>query len=366
MKIKLGDFAEAISTRIWDSVGRANWRNFEDARAFAHNLGLKSRSEWEEYCASDKKPADIPSWAGWGDWLGTGTVALHQREYRPFKRARAFVRRLGLKSYSQWRDYCRSGKKPADIPANPRQTYADAGWSGLGDWLGTGRVADRLREFLPFEKARSFVRKLHLRSEKDWREYCKSGKKPGDIPGDAYRVYAGAGWAGMGDWLGTGRRIRGTGWRPFKKARSFVRRLGLKSSAEWYHYCKSGKKPADIPFNPSKTYAKAGWAGMGDWLGTGAIAAQLRKYRSFKKARSFVHCLGLKSQIEWREFVKSDKKPDDIPSNPNNAYADAGWNGFGDWLGTGRVRGAGWRPFEGSCVHTPSEFKIRDRVARLY
>ena len=61
LKIKLGDFAEAISTRIWDSVGRANWRSFEDARAFAHNLGLKSRSEWEEYCASDKKPADIPS-----------------------------------------------------------------------------------------------------------------------------------------------------------------------------------------------------------------------------------------------------------------------------------------------------------------
>ena len=34
MKMKLGDFAEAISTRIWESVGRANWRKFEDARAF--------------------------------------------------------------------------------------------------------------------------------------------------------------------------------------------------------------------------------------------------------------------------------------------------------------------------------------------
>ena len=34
MKMKLGDFAEAISTRVWESVGRANWRKFEDARAF--------------------------------------------------------------------------------------------------------------------------------------------------------------------------------------------------------------------------------------------------------------------------------------------------------------------------------------------
>ena len=40
--MKLGDFAEAISTRIWESVGRANWRKFEDARAFVRSLGLKS------------------------------------------------------------------------------------------------------------------------------------------------------------------------------------------------------------------------------------------------------------------------------------------------------------------------------------
>ena len=48
MKMKLGDFAEAISTRIWESVGRANWRNFEDAREFVRGLGLKSRTEWHE------------------------------------------------------------------------------------------------------------------------------------------------------------------------------------------------------------------------------------------------------------------------------------------------------------------------------
>jgi predicted helicase len=61
MNIDLSEFAEAITTRIWDSVGPANWRGFEDARTFVHGLGLKSRSEWEEYCESGKKPADIPN-----------------------------------------------------------------------------------------------------------------------------------------------------------------------------------------------------------------------------------------------------------------------------------------------------------------
>ena len=49
--------------------------------------------------------------------------------------------RLGLKSEAEWREYCKSGKKPADIPADPRRVYAEDGWTGMGDWLGTGRVA---------------------------------------------------------------------------------------------------------------------------------------------------------------------------------------------------------------------------------
>ena len=50
MKIKLGDFAKSISTRIWETVSRANWRNFEDARAFVRRLDLKSNAEWRGYC----------------------------------------------------------------------------------------------------------------------------------------------------------------------------------------------------------------------------------------------------------------------------------------------------------------------------
>ena len=141
------------------------------------------------------------------------------------------------------RDYCKSGKKPADIPANPDKTYAEAGWAGMGDWLGTGRLATHLRQYRSFKKARAFVRRLGLKSQTEWSEYSKSGKKPADIPADPYQVYAEDGWSGWGDWLGTGRLRRGTA-RSFKKARAFVRRLGLKSSTEWTDYCKSGKKPA--------------------------------------------------------------------------------------------------------------------------
>jgi superfamily II DNA or RNA helicase len=355
MKMKLGDFAEAISTRVWESVGRANWRSFEDARAFVRRLGLKNYTEWKEHCRSGKKPADIPfapdqlyaeaGWLGWGDWLGTGRIAFYLRQYRSFDDARAFVHGLGLKSQDEWIEYCKSGKKPDDIPGSPDSTYAKDGWSGMGDWLGTGFVAFQMRQHRSFNKARAFVRGLELKSHLEWSAYCRSGKKPGDIPAAPHLTYANEGWAGYGDWLGTGRiaaQLRE--YWTFKEARSFVRRLGLKSVDEWYEYCRSGKKPADIPNSPDHLYAEAGWAGYGDWLGTGRIASG--QHRSFKKARAFARSLGLKGKKEWRDYIKSGKKPEDIPANPNQTYANDGWTGWGDWLGTGRRRrGADWRPF---------------------
>src|SRR5262245_61051039 len=43
----------------------------------------------------------------------------------------------------------------------------------------------------------------------------------------------------------------------------------------------------NIPASPKRAYGGDGWAGMGDWLGTGRIADQERQYRTFKKARAF-------------------------------------------------------------------------------
>ena len=139
----------------------------------------------------------------------------------------------------------------------------------------------------------------------------------------------------MGDWLGTGSVALGADWRSFKKARAFVRRLGLKSKTEWREYYKSGKKPADIPASPNIIYAEAGWARLGRLVRDWQARHTLRQYRSFKKARAYVHRLGLKSRTEWREYCKSGKKPADIPANPNRTYAEDGWAGYGDWLGTG-------------------------------
>ncbi|MBT4327066.1 MAG: hypothetical protein HOD60_09215, partial [Candidatus Nitrosopelagicus sp.] len=88
-----------------------------------------------EYCTSSNKPDNIHTnpdkfyknkgWISFGDWLGTGTIATQNLQYRSFEEARKFVRGLGLKGNKEWREYCASGNKPDDIPSNPFATYSD-------------------------------------------------------------------------------------------------------------------------------------------------------------------------------------------------------------------------------------------------
>lgn len=123
--ISWGDFLGTgiISNRL------RNHREFYAAREFVRNLNLKSQAEWIAYCRSGEKPADIPSevyrvykgkgWVSMGDWLGTGTTAGKNIAYRNFEDARAFAQNLHLARRADWGDYCKSGSKPGDIPADP-------------------------------------------------------------------------------------------------------------------------------------------------------------------------------------------------------------------------------------------------------
>jgi len=90
---------------------------------------------------------------------------------------------------------------------------------------------------------------------------------------------------------------------------------------DWYKYCKSGKKPEDIPANPDASYKNKGWISNGDWFGTGTVATYNKIYRTFPEAKKFIRSLGIKNQREWREYVKSGKKPDDIPASPWLVYS---------------------------------------------
>jgi len=337
---------DASFSRILAKTTPSKFLSFEDARAFAHSLNLKSRSGWVEFIKSGQLPDDIPAnpdrtyndkgWISWGDWLGTGNIANFNKEFRSFEDAREFARSLKLKSKGEWIEFAQSDRKPLDIPSVPKWNYKNQGWNGYGDWLGTGAIAPQDRVYRSFEEARAFARSLNLKNRSGWFEFTKSGQLPDDIPANPNQTYENQGWIEWGDWLGTGYKHK-KDFLPFEEARAFARNLDLKTQKEWFAFTKSGKLPKNIPVAPNLTYKNKGWIDWGDWLGTGYIALQNRKYRSFEKAREFARGLNLETQKEWFAFTKSGKLPKDIPVAPNLTYKNKGWNGMGDWLGTGYI-----------------------------
>ena len=48
----------------------------------------------------------------------------------------------------------------------------------------------------------------------------------------------------------------------------------------------------------------------------------MKEFRDFESAREFARSLNLKNNVEWREYLKSGDKPDDIPSNPWRSYKE--------------------------------------------
>jgi hypothetical protein len=358
-------YAKSGWTNWGDFLGTGNlastqrtFRPFAEARAFARSLALESGTEWHAFArgrlpAKGTFPQDIPKspdktyarsgWTNWGDFLGTGYQAPWLRTFRPFPQARAYARSLGLRGLREWKAFCRptSGERmlPPDIPATPEALYANDGWAGYIDWLGTeGRFPYR-----SYEDACVFVRSVGIRKRSEWRMYCRGklvghGPRPRDIPAAPDQVYRGRGWVSWEHFLGTSSDSSSKRtFRSFAAARAYVRKLGLHSKGAWHAWSAAGHRPADIPGNPAGRYRGKGWVGWGDFLGTGNVPPPPR--RSFASARAFVRRLGLRSSGEYRRAWQGGRIPKDISSK---IYRYPEWKGWADFLGpsyTGR-----WKP----------------------
>jgi len=181
-------------------------------------------------------------------------------------------------------------------------------------------LAPKDRKYLSFNKSCDYVRGLKLKSGKEWLKYCTSGLKPKNIPSVPKRIYKNE-WIGMEHWLGNMAR-------PYVEAKSFVKGLGLKSYIEWKKYIDQGNKPKDIPYHPERKYKDCGWTNWCEWLGVVP-----EKYLDFDSAKKCICKENLKSSVEWRIYCRNNKRPSNIPCNPDQYYKSKGWKGYKDFLG---------------------------------
>jgi len=350
-RIDLKKFRSEVALKVWERVGRANWRDFGSARAFIHSLGLESNQDWREFTKSGSLPSDIPAspdrvykdWRSWGDWLGTGTPHWSDIERPAFPIAREQARALRISSGAAWRLLSKEGKlRPKSLPSSPDKVYAKTGWISWGDWLGTNRVADQEKAYRPFNLARQYVRTLGIRSGADYLTKWREGVIPKDIPAKPDKTYKEDGWISWPDWLGRSTEAnQNREFLTFEEARNYARRTGLKTGTEWRVWSKQGNRPSKIPANPDQVYAELGWIDWADWLGN---ANRRGDWLDYEDAKKLLEKLNIKSGRHWRDYKSEVGIGIKIPKSPEVYYKNKGWAGWADFLSADK-REMRWRKF---------------------
>ena len=139
-----------------------------------------------------------------GNGVSPGWRKLGSKDkvYRPYREAQAFVASLRLNSPSEWRHYCRTGKKPIDVPSKPAGVYLHRGWKSFAAWLGV-KPPPLPRGTKTFSMARGYARSLMLKDRKEWERFCSGKNCPDSLPKEPWKTYALRGWNGLCDFLGT-------------------------------------------------------------------------------------------------------------------------------------------------------------------
>ena len=398
-KVNEEEFNKSIQLKVWDRVAFGNWRPYEEIKKYAQSLNLKKINDWIKISNNNNFPKDIPKfpnvvfkkeWEDWGKFLGTGFVAYHLRKYKNFELVKKYAQSLELKTSRQWREHSKNKNFPKAFPKKPQNSYKNNGWKGWGDFLGTGNTEPSLKKFRSFKNTKKYALSQNLKNTKEWAIHVKSKDFPKDIPKSPSGVYKKE-WRGWGDFLGTGNLSVKRKFRSYENIKRYAQSLKLKNSAQWIKHTDSKTFPNDIPkfpyhykefvswndflgsnfrnfksYNEAKKYAQSlkiksqnDWfkhtkskifpndikknpyaykefRSMGEFLGTGRIASQFKKFKPFKDTRKYVRGLNLKSYKDWIEYKKSKKKLSDIPANPLNIYKNEGWIGWNDFLGNGK------------------------------
>ncbi|MCE9653236.1 MAG: KTSC domain-containing protein [Nitrosarchaeum sp.] len=321
LDINLDELEKIYPTSNQADVKPSQYLSFDESRKYTQKLDLKNEKDWKKYCISGTKPDNIPlnpkkeysfEWQGWDDWLG-----ITKSKYLSYDDARKFVNNLELENEKEWKLFCKTGKLPNNIPTNPKKVYTSE-WTNFSDWLG---IFDR--EYLSFEKAKESMATLLLEFPSDWKEYCKSGNKPKNIPTKPDKIYAKQ-WVDWDDWLGLYDRE----YLSYAEQKKFVSTLKFDHSFQWSEYAKSGSKPKNIPARPFQYYGhKKIEFDIYDWFGLNE-----REYLPFEEARIIVRSQKFKTREECLEWEKT-QKPDNIPGNPSYVYREKGWYGYTDWYG---------------------------------
>ncbi len=308
--------------------------SYEKGKQFMIKSNIKTRDEWEEFKKNniiDKRkfwiPDNVPrdpyqaykkrgEWKHWGDYTGSGRL---QKKFVDYYEAKKYCLEKKIVTKDQWVKHIKRNEKPIYIPSRPDATYKNKGWISWGDFFEHFNRFNRHHHYTTFKQAKKFGRSLKLNYAREWMEFCKSGKKPNNIPTNIGQTYK-AEFKGWGEFLGTG-RISVQEYKflypTLGKLKKIMKQHKVKNCLQYLKVIKKlRKKGIILPWNPKRTYEE--WKGWDKFLDR-----KITNYVELNNAKIIIQRLNFKTGREFREAHSNGLIPKIIPYHPERVYAKA-------------------------------------------
>ena len=222
---------------------------------------------------------------------------------------------------------------------------------------------------ISYDDCKKYVQEnLNIKSISQWRKSLI----PDNIPKNPKEAYVNRGWISWGDFLGTNRiqdNIKSKNYISYSEAKEWIKNnLKINTLMQWKNFAKENKIPDFIPNRPERFYKKRGWINWGDFLNTGRVANQNKKYifLSYEEACTFVRNNNIKSETQFQVY----NLPINIPTAPYQYYKE--WTTWGDFLDTGRLQdnllSANYLDYENAKKYIKNSlFEIKsERIWKIY
>jgi hypothetical protein len=237
--------------------------SFEDAKKVVRDFNIQTQKELKEFILSENCPPDFPSnpnatykdqWKGFGDFLGTNTLAPQDMKFYSYAEAKRILISNKVRNREEY--YVLKKINPL-LPASPAMKYKE--FKNWYDFLGKPE-----KEFYAFDELKVIIRQRGIKTQSAYKAFQREDPK---APSQPERVYKEV-WKNYGEFLGTNIIAnQNKEFMSFEAAASFVRQLNLRSQKEFYAWCRNGLRPAELPSNPQGAYKDKGWKGWADFLG---------------------------------------------------------------------------------------------------
>jgi hypothetical protein len=178
----------------------------------------------------------------------------------PIEKAAALLVKKGVTKSAEFYKQYRDCKLPKIIPGDPKKFYKDE-YQGWKSFIAMGKVylesGKQIEEDLPsFVELKRVVKSQFISSRLAYVEAVKQGDlgdlaplRPDILYGDDFKS-----WSFFLAKPGEGTFL------PFVEARQKMQDIGIRNSVDWNKFCAKGKRPNDLPCQPSIYYVP-------DWKG---------------------------------------------------------------------------------------------------